>query len=566
MCKFSSLIATVRLLIMKTISEHLEHYSKSIPQKIAIRSLHENITKNYFELNSEVNNLANYLRNDLNLQFQDHVALISLNCYSFPLIQFACARANLILVLFDPNWKFSELSNAINLTKPKVLFCPGRKSPNQQSRCQSDLINFEETITSSIDPVNTSITKLILIDGEKFQFSPKHSNIQQTKFSKVMKTNHEQFEFEKPEPEDTVLLMFTSGSTGSPKIVPIANKALPKSEQLRIKSTPINENSQIVATVPFHHSFGSVGVLIASLIATNSTLIIPDFKYSIKSVISAIKTFNCDLMNVVPAMLVDLLNYIRSHDNQLIAISELSSLRTVVSAAAYLPPKLANELSSLLPAVKVRVLYAMTEMGCVVAGPDLQCDENLHPQPLVPLDGVSIKIVDPISKSQLKPNEIGLIMIKSDFRMSGYYGDEVMTKSMMDEHGWYDTGDLGSLNCSGQLAIKGRMKEVINRGGEKVCPVEIEDLLIANDYVISAAVIGIPNERLGEEIIGFVTIKKDANNNSISELDLEKFLETRISKWKVPKIHIVESLPLTASGKISKSDLKKMAATREAGG
>jgi fatty-acyl-CoA synthase len=244
-------------------------------------------------------------------------------------------------------------------------------------------------------------------------------------------------------------------------------------------------------------------------------------------------------------MVIDMMNYCTENN------MTIPTLTSILLGAANAPEHVVNQLYRVFPNLQtVIVAYGCTETSPVATYPAIdlpQSEMNTSVGTIV--DFGSVKIVDPVTGKLVKHNEVGEIHLKG-MLMSGYWDDAEKTAEVM-RHGWYATGDLGVMDSRGLLRITGRTKELIIRGGANIYPKEVEDLLHKHENVLTVAVCGVPDQRLGEEVCAWIKLR-DANINTTVD-EIRGFCKDQISYYKIPKyVFFVDSFPMTASGKFQK--------------
>jgi fatty-acyl-CoA synthase len=233
---------------------------------------------------------------------------------------------------------------------------------------------------------------------------------------------------------------------------------------------------------------------------------------------------------------------------------DLSSLRLVSVGGSAIAPELAREAQAAL-GVPLTVMYGLTEACGIVAQTRIDDPEKDRVQTIGrPHPHVEIKIIDPWRGVEVPAGAVGELLVRGYFVMNGYLDLPEATREAIDSDGWLHTGDLAKLDDRGYLRITGRLKEIINRGARKIAPGEIEALLNSHPAVALTAVIGIPDQRLGEEIAAFVRLAPDA---TVTEHELARLCAEQLAPFKRPRHWIfLDEMPLTRSGKVHKPTLR----------
>jgi acyl-CoA synthetase (AMP-forming)/AMP-acid ligase II len=244
------------------------------------------------------------------------------------------------------------------------------------------------------------------------------------------------------------------------------------------------------------------------------------------------------------------------HD--ILASSDLSKtvkLNSVSLGGASVPPELVKSIYERLGA-RCGIGYGQSEFPIITAVMPGDPPEVVSDTVGRPLPHVEMKIIDPTTGQTLRYGEPGEICLRGPIRMDGYWGNPKATAETIDSEGFLHTGDLGTMAADGYCRIKGRLREVIIRGGENIYPAEIENALLAHPAVALAAVVGVDHPRLGQEVAAVITLRPGVKAG-IAEL--ESHVRKFVASFKVPKTwRFVECMPLTASGKVRKVELEAM--------
>ena len=338
------------------------------------------------------------------------------------------------------------------------------------------------------------------------------------------------------------LILYTSGSTGRPKGAVLSHAAVAfANESWAGPVMALTESDVVLAALPLAHAYGLNGALLAPLLAGASVALVE--RFSPEAVLDAIRRHRVTVFPGVATMFRRLL-----HSGAL-ATADFSSVRHALSGAAPCPWELAEEWRA---RTGIRILrgYGMTELFrpiSYLAGEAAERPEAIGR----PVPGVEALIVDETGKA-LPAGEIGELWIKSPGVMDSYVNAPEDTREVLT-NGWFKTGDLARLTPEGFVAITGRKRERILRGGYSVFPPEVEAVLLTHPAVAEAAVIGAPHAELGEEIAAFVALKDGARATAD---DLVAWCRDRLAAFKYPRrVTILPALPRSATGKILKAQL-----------
>ncbi|MFM2125988.1 MAG: hypothetical protein RL328_2439, partial [Acidobacteriota bacterium] len=339
------------------------------------------------------------------------------------------------------------------------------------------------------------------------------------------------------DPEGVALVLHTSGSTGRPKRVPIKHRNLAASTRNIAATYELSTSDVALCVMPLFHVHGLVASTISTL-ATGGTLIVPA-KFNALSFWKTVRDYKVSWYSAVPTIHSMLLA--RAGDTR---PDGAEGLRFIRSCSAALPPEMMTKMETVFGA-PVLEAYGMTEASHQMAS---------NPRPprahkggsVGPATGIQIGIMDGSGKL-LPQGERGEVVIKGPNVVDGYENNPEANASSFTD-GWFRTGDQGYLDEEGYLFLTGRLKEMINRGGEKIGPREIDEVLLAHPKVNEAVAFGIPHKTWGEEVAAAVTLKEPA-----TEQEILAFCKERLADFKMPKkLFIVEAIPRTATGKIQR--------------
>lgn len=345
-------------------------------------------------------------------------------------------------------------------------------------------------------------------------------------------------------PETVCDVLFTSGTTGIPKGVMSAHRQTVGVAQMWARGASLTESDRYAVVNPFFHGFGYKAGIIAALCA--GTTIYPVLTFDPVGLMELIERERITVLPGAPTIFLTLINHPRLRD------FDLSSLRFAIAGSATVPETLFEEMLDILGFETVAQAYGLTE--CMVATQSRPGEDPRHVAettgPACP--GIEIRIIGSTGED-LPEGSDGEIWLRGENVMLGYFEDEEATAAAIDHDGWLHTGDVGRLDEHGCLKITDRIKDMFIVGGFNVYPAEIENVLTSHPDVVEAAVIGVPDDRMGSVGRAHVVLRSGA------PLDVEAltaFCKTRLANFKVPReVVAVSEFPRNASGKILKKDL-----------
>uniref|UniRef100_A0A3Q3IKQ9 Medium-chain acyl-CoA ligase ACSF2, mitochondrial n=1 Tax=Monopterus albus TaxID=43700 RepID=A0A3Q3IKQ9_MONAL len=302
-------------------------------------------------------------------------------------------------------------------------------------------------------------------------------------------------------------------------------------------------DESLCVSVPLYHCFGSV-IAGISMAVHGITLVFPSPGYSARANVEAIHSEKCNVMYGTPTMFIDMLSLPDLHKYN------LSSLKIGLMGGSPCPPEILRKLKTDLNMSEITVGYGTTENSPVtfLGFPQDKEELKINTAGCI-MHHTEAKVVDPTSGQIVPLGVSGELMIRGTCVMHGYWGDPEKTKEVISQEGWYRTGDIASLNSLGYCCIEGRIKDMIIRGGENIYPAEIEQFLYTHPKVQEVQVVGVKDERLGEQVCACIRLKEGQTS---SAEEIRAFCQSQIARFKIPHYVIfVDSYPMTATRKVS---------------
>ncbi|NBT34725.1 MAG: long-chain fatty acid--CoA ligase [Betaproteobacteria bacterium] len=346
-------------------------------------------------------------------------------------------------------------------------------------------------------------------------------------------------------PDSPALLMYTSGTTGTPKGVRLSHRNLLTAAQSVSEWHRLSSSDRVLSSLPIYHINGQSIATITPFFSGGS--IVTPQKFSISQWWPSVLRYQCTWINMVPTIINYLLNAADKPDAP--SAQELRHVRFGRSASAPLSPDQHQAFERRFGITVIEAM-GMTESASVVfCNPHDQ--RRRYGSPGLPC-GVQAKVVDPRG-TELADGQTGELCLRGGNVMSEYYKSKAETEKAFDSGGWLKTGDLGHRDADGFYFVTGRLKELIIKGGENIAPREIDEILLQHPSVLEAACVGIPDAAYGQEIMVFVVLKDQVR---CDEAELREFCLRRLGRYKTPKIfRFSEDLPRGPSGKVQRLKL-----------
>ena len=340
---------------------------------------------------------------------------------------------------------------------------------------------------------------------------------------------------------DVVNMQYTSGTTGFPKGVMLSHHNIGNNGWWVGENQRFTEQDRLCLPVPLFHCFGCVlGVLAA--VSHGAAMVILETFDPVQTMAS-VEQERCTALYGVPTMFIAVL------EHRLFDKFDFSSLRTGIMAGSPCPVPVMRQVMERMHMNEITICYGLTENSPVMTQ-TLPDDDMRRRTETVgrAMPQIEVKIVDPQTGMPLPAGQQGEVCCRGYSVMKGYYKMPEATARAIDADGWLHSGDLGVLDEDGYLAITGRHKDMIIRGGENIYPREIEEFLFGMEGIMDVQVVGVPSQKYGEAVGAFIILKAGAD---ITDSDVKDFCRGQIARYKVPKhVAFVDSFPLTASGKV----------------
>ncbi|WEK00821.1 MAG: AMP-binding protein [Candidatus Sphingomonas phytovorans] len=507
----------------------------------ALVSVEQGVRWSFAELLARADSLAAGLIS-LGLEPGERIGIWSPNCAEWTLLQFAAARAGLILVTINPAYRLSEVEFTINHVELSALVVAERfKTSNYVEMIEALAPELAGSVPGGLRAERLpSLRCAIQIDGDSRPGWLRLGDI-----AAVCPGVREQLDRigEGLDPDDAINIQFTSGTTGLPKGATLSHRNILNNGYFVGRGMALGPDDRICIPVPLYHCFGMVLGNLASL-THGAAMVYPSPGFDAGAVLNAVAAERCTALYGVPTMLIAVL----AHPD--FASFDLSSLRTGCMAGAICPEPLMRDVIGRLNMRDVTIGYGMTETSPVSfqTGLDDPIEQRVGSIGRV-LPHLECKVVDADGEA-VPVGQPGELCTRGYSVMLGYWNDPERTAESIDADGWMHSGDLATIDAQGYGNIVGRLKDMVIRGGENIYPREVEDFLYRHAGVEDVAVVGVPDPKMGEELCAWVRLRPGAEADPET---LRSFCRGQIAHYKVPRyIRVVDAFPTTVTGKIQK--------------
>lgn len=507
----------------------LEDSAREVPERTAI--IFEETKFSYAQVNAAANQVAHVLT-EVGIQKGDKVALSCPNIPYFPIVYYGILKAGAAVVPLNILLKPREIAYHLQDSDAKGYMC-FEGSPD---------LPIGEMGFTAFQEVDTC-KHFFLITANSAAPSPIEGT--QT-LGTMMAKQPTTFETVQVHPDETAVILYTSGTTGQPKGAELSHSNMLLNARLCDSMYPKADHDVHLITLPLFHSFGQTVQMNAGVYNRASLVMLA--RFTPDAALHLMERENVTFFAGVPTMYWALLNYPKADSYDLEKIAR--NLRLCISGGSAMPVEVMRAFDEKFQ-VKILEGYGLSETSPVATFNRL--NREAKPGSIgLPVWGIDVRIVDQ-NDQDVGTNELGEILIRGHNVMKGYYKRPEATAEAM-RNGWFHTGDIGRRDEEGYIYIADRVKDMIIRGGFNVYPREIEEVLMTHPAISLAAVVGGSHERLGEEVKAYVILKEGAK---VTEAELVAWSKENMADYKYPRIiEFRKELPMTATGKILKQQLR----------
>ena len=528
--------ASVQPLFGRTIGAQVDRMAVEHGDREAVVSVQQGLRFTYAELRDGADRVARALM-ALGVRAGDRVGIWSPNNAEWVLTQYGAAKAGAILVNVNPAYKTQELRYILDRSGVSVLIAARRFRA-------ADYVAMLEEVRPALPGLREAI---LLGDAPEPWATPWEGFLARAEevSPDALRERETGLDF-----DDPINIQYTSGTTGVPKGATLSHHNILNNGFFVGERERLGPEDRICVPVPFYHCFGMVLGNLAAL-THGSCIVIPGESFDAGACLAAVQDERCSALYGVPTM------FIAELEHAEFDAFDLSTLRTGIMAGSPCPIEVMKQVIDRMHMREVTICYGMTETSPVSfqSLPDDDLDRRvstvgaIHPH-------VEAKVIDPSTGRTLPRGEPGELCTRGYPVMLGFWNDPNATREAIDRARWMHTGDLAVMRDDGYVNIVGRIKDMVIRGGENIYPREVEEFLLTHPKVVDAQVIGVPDEKYGEELCAWVRAKAGAE---LSGEELRIYCKGKIATYKIPRyVRVVDDFPMTVTGKIQKFRMREI--------
>jgi fatty-acyl-CoA synthase len=519
-------------LLGDTIGGYFERTAARFGDRPALISQQQDVRLTYAQLDAAIDAVAGGLLR-AGIEAGDRVGIWAPNCAEWILVQYATAKLGAILVNVNPAYRAHELEYVLRQSGTRLLF-------SASAFKTSDYAGMVAEVGGGVD----TLERTVFIDRDEWaEFGAGEPD------REAIAARMATLSF-----DDPINIQYTSGTTGFPKGATLSHHNILNNGFFVTELLKLTERDVTCLPVPFYHCFGMVMGNLGTL-AHGGCVVIPAPSFDPGATLEAVAAEGVTSLYGVPTMFIALL------DHESFDAFDLSSLRTGIMAGSPCPIEVMRKVVDRMHMSEVAICYGMTETSPVST--QTRVDDPLERR--VGTVGrvgphVEVKVIDPESGLVVGRGDPGELCTRGYSVMVGYWDDPERTAESVDRAGWMHTGDLATMDDAGYLNIVGRSKDMVIRGGENVYPREIEEFLYGLDGVADVQVVGVLDEKYGEELCAWVIVRAGA---SLDEDAVREHCRGRLAHFKVPRYVIfADEFPMTVTGKVQKFKMRETSIER----
>jgi fatty-acyl-CoA synthase len=515
-------------LLGDTIGENFDNTVARFADRVALVDIPAGKRWTYGELRADVDDLALGLL-AAGIDKGDRVGIWAPNCAEWTLTQYATAKIGAILVNINPAYRTSELEFVLRQSGARLLIAAQRLKTSDYA-----------AMITEVGPRVDTLRQVVLLGTPEWDA--------------LLATGREcdpgalaAIELGADEP---INIQYTSGTTGFPKGATLSHHNILNNGFFVGELCHYTHEDKICIPVPFYHCFGMV---MGNLAATShgAAMVIPAPSFDPVATLAAVEAERCTSLYGVPTM------FIAELAAPEFGQFDLTSLRTGIMAGSPCPVEVMKQVIDRMGMTEVSICYGMTETSPVST--QTRSDDSLERR--VATVGrvgphLEVKVTDPETGATVARGMPGELCTRGYSVMLGYWNEPAKTAEAIDAARWMHTGDIAVMDADGYLAITGRIKDMVIRGGENIYPREVEEFLYTHPDVLDAQVIGVPDAKYGEELMAWIRMRP--GTTPLTAQAVREFATGKLAHYKIPRyVHIADEFPMTVTGKIRKVEMRE---------
>ena len=536
-------------LIADTIGGALNRAAKRWGDSDALVSCHQQLRYSYRELRDEADRAACALI-ALGVQRGDRVGIWSGNRAEWMVTQYAAAKVGAVLVNINPAYRLRELEYALTHSGVSVLITArGFRATDYVDMLLALVPELRATGTGPILPERLpALRRVIYLSADAPPGGIAWDDF--LELSNRIAAHELEARETTLQCDDPINIQYTSGTTGSPKGATLSHHNILNNGYIAGEVLRYTEHDRICAPVPFYHCFGCVLANLAA-VTHGCAVVIPGESFDPDATLRAIEAERCTSIYGVPTMFIAQLDHPRFGSVQ------LDTLRTGIMAGAPCPIDVMRQVIGRMHVPQVTIGYGMTETSPLSFQSRIDDPIEVRVSTVgYVLPHTESKIVDPDTGATVPRGTPGELCTRGYAVMLRYWNDEGATAAAIDTARWMHTGDLAVMHDDGAVAVTGRLKDLIIRGGENISPREIEEFLHTHEKVTDVHVIGVPDHKYGEEVCAWIRLRDGV---TATEEDVREFCRGQIATYKIPRyVRFTSEFPMTVTGKVQKFKMREL--------
>jgi len=507
--------------LKENIYQSLVNTTKRLPDKLAFVDAKATIT--FQELLRDVDRLAGHLKNHYEIRKGDVCAILCVNSIDFCIAFYAYMKLGVVALPLSTKLKSNELAYQLQHSSVRLLIMDETWLPNVIHTLES----------------NSRIEVIFSSNGDGSQNG--------TKLSALLNQESQNGEAEEVELADVAAIVYTSGTLGVPKGACITHFGFLHAVESYRRVLGVTQEDRTIIPIPIFNITG-LCALMGLFVDIGGTAYLQPF-FNAKQAVKMIEDHQITFLHASPTVFIKLLEICESND-------EIESVRCAACGSSNLPMEVLRRLRGWLPNLHMHTVYGLTETTSpFTIMPDDPLLLNKPGSSGIPIPGNKLRIWNEQSNREAVPGEVGSILVSGSTVIPSYWNATTEQEQVFSE-GWFDTGDIGMVDINGYLYVLDRKKDMINRGGEKIYSLEVENILSSHPDVLECAVVGIPDPVMGERVYAAVRLIPGKNT---SESDIKEYLYQKLATYKLPERYcFLCELPRMENGKINKRLLREM--------